>query len=261
LNPKLQPLVELQQLDQKIAEIRQQQQKLPSLLEAAESPHREATRLLKELDTTVEQRVKERRERERELEIHEGHVEKLRARLSELKTNKEYQAHLFEIEIANKRKREIEDQILSLMEQIEAGQKGVKQMQVRATEAESALNQEKARLDALTEELSADLTRLDNKRGQLTSAVEADLLVRYSKLKQSRKDLALAPIRNGICFGCRLQLPPQLVTRLHVLPTDSVLGRRTGGSVDCRTRRYPGRDRFFRRSSFRISPPAPLSLS
>src|SRR6185295_7431935 len=67
---------------------------------------------------------------------------------------------------------------------------------------------------ALTEELSADLTRLDNKRGQLTSAVEADLLVRYSKLKQSRKDLALAPVRNGICFGCRLQLPPQLVAEV-----------------------------------------------
>ena len=214
MNPKLQPLVELQQLDLKISETKQQQQKLPALLEAAESPHREAARLLKEASNTVEQRVKERRERERELESHETQAEKLRARLSELKTNKEYQAHLFELEMANKRKREIEDQILALMEQIEGSQKEVKQMQVRVTEAEGKLNSEKTRLEALTTELGVELTRLDTKRGELASVIESDLLNRYLKLKQSRKDLALAPVRNGICFGCRLQLPPQLVAEV-----------------------------------------------
>ena len=214
MNPKLQPLIELQQLDLKIAEIKQQQQKVPVLLETAESPYREATRLLKEATATVEQRIKDRRERERELESHESHVEKLRARLSELKTNKEYQAHLFEIEMANKRKREIEDQILTLMEQIESSQQEVKQVQGRLTEAERTLTQEKTRLDALTAELGGELIRLDSKRGELTSLVESDLMTRYVKLKASRKDLALAPVRNGICFGCRLQLPPQLVAEV-----------------------------------------------
>ena len=214
MNPKLQPLIELQQLDLKIAEIKQQQQKVPVLLETAESPHREATRLLKESSAMVEQKIKDRRERERELESHESHVDKLRARLSELKTNKEYQAHLFEIEMANKRKREIEDQILTLMEQIESSQQEVKQVQGRLAEAERTLTQEKTRLDALTVEMADELIRLDSKRGELTSLVESDLMARYVKLKASRKDLALAPVRNGICFGCRLQLPPQLVAEV-----------------------------------------------
>jgi predicted nucleic acid-binding Zn-ribbon protein len=214
LNPKLQPLIELQQLDLKLAELKQQQRKVPALLETAEAPFREATQLLKDTNAQLEQRVKQRRERERELETHESQVEKLRARLSELKTNKEYQAHLFEIEMANKRKREIEDQILALMELIETSQKEVKQIQSRVTEAESALKQEKAKLEALTSEMETQSKDLEAKRQELTGQVEADLLSRYLKLKASRKDLALAPVRNGICFGCRLQIPPQLVAEV-----------------------------------------------
>ena len=43
----------------------------------------------------------------------------MKSRLSELKSNKEYQAHLFEIEVANKKKGSIEEKILLCMEKIE----------------------------------------------------------------------------------------------------------------------------------------------
>lgn len=214
MNAQLQPLIELQTLDLKIAEIKEQRRKLPALLEAAEAPFRDATRTLKEATTAVEARVKERRSRERDLEAHDAQVEKLRARLTELKTNKEYQAHLFEIEMANKRKREIEDQILALMEQIEAGQREAKEAEGRVAEAERALSQERTRLESLGAELVQGLSQLELKQKEVASQIDEALLDRYAKLKAARKDLALAPVKNGICFGCRLQLPPQLVAEV-----------------------------------------------
>jgi len=214
LNPQLQPLVELQTLDLKITQIKEQQRKLPALLEAAEAPFREASDALKAATSAVEARVKQRRDRERDLEAHEAQVEKLRGRLTELKTNKEYQAHLFEIEMANKRKREIEDQILALMEQIETGQREAKAAQVRVAEAERALSQAKTRLESLGAEAGRELAQLELKQREIASQIDGALLDRYTKLKASRKDLALAPVKNGICFGCRLQLPPQLVAEV-----------------------------------------------
>lgn len=214
MNPQLQPLIELQALDLRIMEIREQQKKTPHLIEAAEAPLRNAVRHLKDMTTSIETLVKGRRDRERDLEIHEAQVEKLRARLTELKTNKEYQAHLFEIEMANKRKGEIEEQVLTFMEQIEKNQQEAKQAQIRATEAERLFAQEKARLKALTTSLVAERARLDQKHGEVAAMLEKGLLERYAKLKAARKDLALAPVRNGICFGCRLQLPPQLVAEV-----------------------------------------------
>lgn len=214
MNPQLQPLVELQTLDLKITQLKEQQRQIPALLEAAEAPFREAGEALKAAASAVDARVKQRRDRERDLEAHEAQVEKLRARLSELKTNKEYQAHLFEIEMANKRKREIEDQILALMEQIETGQREAKEAQGRLTEAERALAQEKARLESLSAETVQELAQLEQKQKEIAAQIDGRLLERYAKLKASRKAVALAPVKDGICFGCRLQLPPQLVAEV-----------------------------------------------
>lgn len=214
MNPQLQPLIDLQALDLRIMEIKEQQKKIPELIEIAEAPLRNATQHLKALTSSGETLVKERRDRERDLEAHEAQIEKLKARLTELKTNKEYQAHLFEIEMANKKKGEIEEQILTLMERVEKSQQEAKQAQTNAKDAERVFVQEKSRLEALSGGLTAELAQLDQKRGKAGALLDKALLDRYTKLKAARKDLAVAPVRNGICFGCRLQLPPQLVAEV-----------------------------------------------
>ncbi|HJU05120.1 MAG TPA: C4-type zinc ribbon domain-containing protein [Nitrospiraceae bacterium] len=214
MHSQLSSLIELQALDLRILEIKEQDRKIPALLQASETPLEQARQHLRTVTVLVDALTKERRDRERDLEAHEAQVGKLRARLMELKTNKEYQAHLFEIEMANKKKGGIEEQILTLMERIEAQQEEAKQAKVRATEAEGLFTQEKIRLEALAAGLRSELSQLDQKQKEIASRIDTNLLSRYTKLKAARKELALAPIRNGICVGCRLQLPPQLVAEV-----------------------------------------------
>ncbi|MBI3604235.1 MAG: hypothetical protein HY205_07280 [Nitrospirae bacterium] len=214
MNPQLSPLIELQTLDLRIGEIKEHQRKIPELIDAAEAPLREASRFLKESTAAVELLVKERRERERDLEAHEAQVDKLKTRLTELKTNKEYQAHLFEIEMAGKKRGEFEEQILVLMDRVEQKQQEVKQFQAKVAELERLFTQEKRRLEDTSAAFVSELSQLEQKQGTLTAAVDKSLLARYTKLKATRKELALAPIRNGTCGGCRLQLPPQLVAEV-----------------------------------------------
>ncbi|WP_447974171.1 zinc ribbon domain-containing protein [Nitrospira sp. Kam-Ns4a] len=214
MNPQLPALIELQTLDLKILEVREHQRKTPELIQAAEAPLKEARARLAEVAKSLEALTKERRDRERELEAHEAQVEKLRGRLSELKTNKEYQAHLFEIEMANRRKGEIEEQILLLMERIEKDQQELRQVESRATEAERVFVQEKARLEATAAALTSELAELEARQRAAARRLEQTLLDRYAKLKATRKDLAVVPVRDGICQGCRLQLPPQLVAEV-----------------------------------------------
>jgi predicted nucleic acid-binding Zn-ribbon protein len=214
LSPALQPLIELQALDLRIAELKEHQRQAPQLLEAAEGPLKEATRRLNDAKAALEQAAKERRERERDLEAHEAQTDKMKSRLSELKTNKEYQAHLFEIEMANKKRGDIEEQILVLMERIDQKQKESKEAQAVAAEADTVFAQERQRLEARGAELAAELSLLEAKQRTLSATIDKALIERYIKLKATRKDLALAPIRNGICGGCRLQIPPQLIAEV-----------------------------------------------
>jgi hypothetical protein len=215
LNPQLRPLIELQTLDLRMAEIKDSQRKLPVLLETAQAPFNEAAKQVADLTALLEAATKDRRSLEKDLEAHESQTEKMRTRLSELKTNKEYQAHLFEIEMANKKKGEIEERILVYMEKVEQHQKDIKEAQARKAEAEKQFADEKARLDAQQVSLTAELSELEQKHKEIAVTVEKGLLTRYTKLKASRKDQALAPVRKGICFGCKLQLPPQLVAQVR----------------------------------------------
>jgi predicted nucleic acid-binding Zn-ribbon protein len=224
LNQNLSPLIELQKLDLRIAEIKDQRRKIPERLQAIDVPLREARQLYQQTSTSMDTLIKERRSHEQDLEVHEAHTEKMKSRLSELKSNKEYQAHLFEIEVANKKKGDIEEKILLCMEKVEQQQRASKEAQEKLNAVEKAFAQEKQALDELEHRLSAELADLEAQQQARSAHVEKGLLSRYHAIKALRKDHALAEIKSGICSGCRLQLPPQLISEvkraqdLHTCP-------------------------------------------
>ncbi len=224
MNQHLSPLIELQKLDLRIMEINEQRRKIPERLHAVEAPLREAKQLLQDTNAALDTLVKERRSHEKDVEAQDAHTDKMRARLTELKTNKEYQAHLFELQMANKKKSEIEDKVLACMEKIEQLQQTANDVKSRYDAAEKVFAQEKQVLDELDQKLSGELAELEVQQRDRAAHVEPSLLTRYTKLKAARKDQALAAIKDGMCAGCRLQIPPQLIAEvkrsqdLHTCP-------------------------------------------
>jgi predicted nucleic acid-binding Zn-ribbon protein len=224
VNIQLSPLIELQKLDLRIAEAKEERRRIPERLDMAEAPLRDAKRILSESSVAVEAYTKEKRSHEKDLEAHEDRIVKMKDRASQLKTNQEYQAHLFEIDLANKKKGEIEEKILLAMEKLDQLQRQVKEAQANAAEAERRFTEEKSKLDEQDRRLASELAELEGKQRELAAKVDKPLLDRYTKLKSARKDHALAAVKDGICRGCRLQLPPQLVaqvkrmTDLHTCP-------------------------------------------
>ncbi len=224
MNQNLSPLIELQKLDLRIMEVTEQRRKIPDRLRQVEAPLREARQLLQDANASMEALVKERRAHERDVEVQDAHNDKMRARLSEIKTNKEYQAHLFELQMANKKKAEIEDKVLACMEKIEQLQQTLREAQEKVKTVEQSFTQEKQVLDELDRKLAGELAELESRQREGAALVERGLLERYTRLKNARKDQALAAIKGGMCAGCRLQIPPQLVAEvkrsqdLHTCP-------------------------------------------
>ena len=205
-------------------EITEIRRKIPERLHAAETPLREATQFFNDTKSAVDAAVKERRAHEKDLEAHEAHTEKMKSHAASLKTNKEYQAHLFELELANKKRGDFEEKILLSMEKIDQLQKTAGEFQNKKSALEKVFAQEKQGLDAQDKELAAELAQLETHYREASARVEKSLLDRYNQVKASRKDQPLAAVRGGICAGCRLQIPPQLIAQvkrsddLHVCP-------------------------------------------
>jgi predicted nucleic acid-binding Zn-ribbon protein len=224
LSHKLSPLLELQKMDLRIMEINEVRRKIPERLQAAEAPLRDASKVLSEIKAAVEAAVKERRGHEKDLELHEAQTEKMKSHAANLKTNKEYQAHLFEVELANKKRGDFEEKILLCMEKVDQLQRTVAETQSKVKALESVFAQEKTGLDEQERTLAAELTQVEALYRDAAAKVEKSLLQRYNQIKASRKDQALAAVRGGLCMGCRLQIPPQLIAQvkrsddLHVCP-------------------------------------------
>ena len=224
MNQKVSPLIELQKVDLRIIEINEFRRKIPERLHAVELPLRDTTQLLNSTMAAVEVAAKERRSHEKDLEAHEAKTDTMKSRLSELKTNKEYQAYLFEIELANKKRGDLEENILICMEKIDQLQRTEKEIQEKVRSLEAVFAQEKKLLDEQDHALAAELAQLEARQHEASARVEKSLLERYNQIKAVRKDQALAAVRGGICAGCRLQIPPQLIAEvkrsedLHVCP-------------------------------------------
>jgi uncharacterized protein len=110
------------------------------------------------------------------------------------------------------------------MEKIEQLQREAKDAQEKLSAVEKVFSQEKQALDELEQRLSTELADLEAQQEARSAHVDKGLLSRYHSIKALRKDHALAEIKDGNCSGCRLQLPPQLISEvkraqdLHTCP-------------------------------------------
>ena len=215
MNAQLSFLVQLQQFDLKIHQLNDQQQKVSDSVKAARLPLDQANAQVEEITAAMEKIAADRRRGEQDLDEQESHVHKIRARLMELKTNKEYQAHLFEIDIANKKKNAIEEKVLLAMEQGEAKQNELKEVQKLVDEAAQSFSHKKTDLKSQAYERDQELQALKAKKEEILQLLDKPVLTRYTTLQSTLSVVVVAPVRGGTCQGCQLQVPPQLVAEVR----------------------------------------------
>ncbi len=211
MNLQLSRLVHLQQLDLKLHALEQQQQEIPQRLQAMQVPLDQAQKRLEGLQTLMKTLAVERRSGEQDLSEHESHIKKIQERLSGLKTNKEYQAHLFEIELAGKRKDALEEKILQAMERAETILKEQEEVRILVQDLTRAMEKDKIGLESRGVELTDEIATIDQQKQTLLGTLDKRISHRYSALKSSLKLVVVAQVRGGTCLGCQLQIPPQLV--------------------------------------------------
>src|SRR3989337_2802812 len=114
-NEQLRFIVQIQEKDSRILEITEKQKVLPEIIASLRANlEREEVNLAGAV-TDHDNASKERRDLEGRLRDAEEKVRKLKGRIPEIKTNKEYQALLKEIELAGKETSDFEETILILM--------------------------------------------------------------------------------------------------------------------------------------------------
>ena len=215
LKEQLSLLIDLQALDSRISQLKDRKLGIPQAIEETKGRLEAVKSRWTAVKNEAEAVQKNRREKERDLEVQEEKIGKLKNRTTEIKTNKEYQAHLTEIETAKKAKDQTEEALLLLMEQGDVLKTRLSEQEALLAQAEKQFQEECRKLSDEAVQIEEDLKQLELQRQGFEGKIEKKLLQDYSQIKKVRKDLAVVPIKDGTCLGCRLQLPPQLIAEVR----------------------------------------------
>jgi predicted nucleic acid-binding Zn-ribbon protein len=207
-------LVELQKIDTLILEKRFFIDKVPLRINEVDEPLKQAKAELEKMKQKTDALLKKKREREQRLEETNEKIGKMKGRVSEIKTNKEYQAHLKEIESFEKEITVTEDAILDVMEELDAALRQQKEKEERVNLETEKIDAFKKELDREVEEYEKELASLKGERGRLVSSIEPDIYDKYMMLLKTGSGIAVTPAKGELCTGCNMNIPPQLFVEI-----------------------------------------------
>lgn len=207
--PELSKLIEVQELDKVIQEVVEELERLPGELKAEETALEDQMAQQAAGLQELEDLQKQRRDTETEIAEMEDGITKSRGRLMEIKSNIEYKAMLKEISFKEDQRDQRETRMLQLMEQMESRKQALADLEAQIKERQAVLAQESAKVAAAVKKLEARRAGLDEQRKKMRKKVPAPLLKRYEFIRERRNGTAIAPVQEGVCFGCHMNILPQ----------------------------------------------------
>lgn len=210
MNEQLKFLVELQEIDSSILSIAEKIDSLPEKLKQFRKPFHEADEAFKKARSKFEALEKKKKDKDMQLDEIQDKIDKLKSRSSEIKTNKEYDAHLKEIGGFGKSMTAIEDEVLSLMEEIEEYKTTLKEEESRVNKVKDDLAIQEKAIEEEKKELLSGIEAEKAKRKDIADRISEDNYKHYKNLLERSGGLAVVRTENEICFGCNTNIPPQL---------------------------------------------------
>ena len=209
-------LVDLQKIDAEIYRIKTDLAEKPALIEELKKKFEISKSNLTKLEEKLKGLQLKRKELELDLKGKEDQIVKANTQLSQIKTNREYQAKLTEIASIQADKSIVEEKILLSYDEADAVQAEIgKEKAVVATEEKQYLTQKKIIEDEI--KLMEDRVKvLESQRKQFLAGIDKVCLTRYERILAHKDGLAIVPINSNSCGGCHMNVPPQMINAIKM---------------------------------------------
>ena len=214
LKDQIRKLVELQIMDEEIFRFKRELREKPEELEALKIEFESKKVKQKSLEEKLKSVQVIQKELELDLRVKEEGIAKADASLALLKTNKEYQARLLEIENLKADKSIVEEKILLGYDEVDAARKTLDVEKATVVQYEKEFNAKKKQVDDDVAVIGDQLKVKESQRSRIAPEVRPDYLSRYERILNNKDGLGIVKVVNQSCGGCFMHLTEQVLNEL-----------------------------------------------
>ncbi|MBU0544349.1 MAG: hypothetical protein KKH97_03285 [Proteobacteria bacterium] len=208
-------VVQLQEIEIKINKIKAALEVIPEKMSRLDKAIRDAEQGLEMKKSLVDELKKKYRLNESDYQANLSMLGKSQEKLAAVKTNKEYQSILKEIDDIKAKNSRVEDEMLKSLDVIEITERETVTLRKEFLETKDLIDGEKEIIGKKIEQSEMDLAELDEKRGSISKNIDKELMLKYNIVKGLTKGTAIAPALDSICRGCDMNIPPQMYNDLQ----------------------------------------------
>ena len=216
IKEEVRKLVDIQLIDTRIFALKKEKENSPKILEEIQQEFDDKKAKLKSLEESRQKLQLKQKDKEGELATKEENIKKSQSQLGQLKTNKDYQTKLAEIESFKADKSVIEEEILKLMDEVDATKIAVEAEKSSLTIQEKLYAEKKSVVLNRVKEIEDLLNDDEGKRKILAASIDKKILASYEYILYGKNGLALVMVQNSSCQGCFMHVPHQVVNEIKM---------------------------------------------
>lgn len=212
---QLEALIDLQEKETEAAHLQSELDRLPGKIDLLEKGMAVFEEAIEAQKAVVSSLKKKYRSQEADLEMNQSRIQKREIQLQAVKTNKDYQALLKEIQEIKSTNSRIEDDMIQSLDDIDAAEKEIAEKEKTYAVEKQKVDSEKAALTREAAERRGRLETLLEQSEAIAAELEPRLKKHYYDIKSRSGGLAIVPVNDAVCRGCHLNIPPQTYNELH----------------------------------------------
>ncbi len=210
MKEQLELLWELQKIDLELKSIKEEQDRFPKEMKKLDEKQEiERGRIQKDKEK-LELLEKERKQKEKNLLLEQDKIKRAEGRMFEVKTNKEYQALLTEVDAIKETTSRAEEEILRVMDEIDELKKNLLKREKEIAATLEKIEGERKEIQERMAEGGVAWKGKMKRRDILTKQIESKLFKLYNTLKEKRQGIGVVSVKHETCRGCFVNVPPQM---------------------------------------------------
>lgn len=211
----LQSLWRLQQRDKEIYKLEARKTSIPREIDQTSQKIKDREAELKDRIKKTDELSAHRRKMEQDIVQARDTIRRYKSQLLQVKTNREYQTLLHEINTEETKIVAYEGESLEMFTKIDDLSKEMCKMNEELGKSKEKFSiEEKEKQDELTRTTNALQVKKEERESLILKITKKDYLARYEQVRKSRGGVGIVQISESTCTGCNAVMPPQFIAEI-----------------------------------------------